>query len=92
MELEFVENTKYKIIVNINGSSHTFANVLKKELWNDKDVKVAAYNVEHPLIGIPKLIVETYNGKKDAKKAVLEAVERLKKENKTFVTNFKAMK
>ena len=92
MELDFKENTKHKVIVDIKGSSHTFANSLKKELWNDKDIKIAAYNVEHPLIGIPRLIVETSAGKKDAKKAVLDAVERLKKENKAFLTKFNKLK
>ncbi|MFH1589943.1 MAG: DNA-directed RNA polymerase subunit L [archaeon] len=92
MELKFIEDTKYKVIVDIEGAGHSFANALKKELWNDKDVKISAYNVEHPLIGIPRLIVETSTGKKDARKAILDAVERLKKENTTFLTNAKKIK
>ncbi|MFC2135629.1 RpoL/Rpb11 RNA polymerase subunit family protein [Bacteroidota bacterium] len=92
MELHFLEDTKYKIIVDIKGAGHALANALKKELWNDKDVKVAAYNVEHPLIGVPRLLVETGTGKKDAKKAILAAVDRLKKQNTEFTSKFKKLK
>ncbi|MFH1770803.1 MAG: DNA-directed RNA polymerase subunit L [archaeon] len=90
MELKFLEDTKYKVVVDIKDSGHSFANVLKKELWNDKDVKISAYNVEHPLIGVPRLIVETTG--KDARKAILDAVERLKKQNTTLAAKAKALK
>jgi len=90
MELEFIEDTKYKVVVDIKGAGHALANSLKKELWNDKNVKVSAYNVEHPLIGVPRLIVETSS--KAARKAILDAVERLKRQNKQFLTKFKRLK
>ena len=72
MELNFIEDTKHKVIVDIKGAGHALANSLKKELWADSDVKVAAYNVEHPLIGIPRLIVETSSGKKDIRRGDTE--------------------
>jgi|FLOH01.1.fsa_nt_gi DNA-directed RNA polymerase subunit L len=90
MELNFLEDTKHKVIVDLKGADHTFVNVLKKELWNDKDVKIAAYNVEHPLIGVPRLIVETKT--KETRKAILDAIDRLKKENSEFITKFKKFK
>ena len=40
---------------------------------------VAAYNISHPLTGIPKFIVETSD--KEPKKALADAVSRLKKKN-----------
>ncbi|MAG38664.1 hypothetical protein CMO90_01105 [Candidatus Woesearchaeota archaeon] len=89
MELKYIENTKYKIVVDIKGANHTLANSLKDELWNDKDIKISAYNVEHPLINVPRLIVETSAGKKDAKKAILTAIERIKKRNSALITKFK---
>ena len=91
MELNFIEDKKHKVIFDIKGAGHTFVNALKKELWNDKDVKISAYNVEHPLIGIPRMIVET-SSSKDAKKAILDAVKRLEKNNKDFLTKFKKLK
>ncbi|NQU98973.1 hypothetical protein HQ533_05935 [Candidatus Woesearchaeota archaeon] len=92
MELDFIEDTKYKVVVDIKGAGHSFANALKQEMWNDKDIRISAYNVEHPLIGIPRIIVETHTGKKDVKKAFIDAVGRLKKKNATFLTKIKKLK
>jgi len=90
MEIEFIEDTKYRAVFDLKGATHTFANALKNELWSDKDIKISAYNVEHPLIGIPRVIVETKSG--NAKKAIVKAVDRLKKQNTSFKTAFKKLK
>ncbi|MBU0666067.1 MAG: DNA-directed RNA polymerase subunit L [Nanoarchaeota archaeon] len=92
MEIKFLEDTKYRVVFELKGTDHTFVNALKEELWNDADIKIAAYNIEHPLIGIPKIIVETGNSKKDAKKAIMNACDRIKKENTQFLTKFKKAK
>ncbi len=89
MEIEFIEDTKYRAVFKIKGVGHSFTNALKKELWNDKTIKISAYNVEHPLVGVPLVIVETSSGKKEVRQAILDAVERLKKINKDFLTKFK---
>jgi len=81
MEIKVLENNKEKISIEVVEEDHTLMNVLRKELWNDKDTEVAGYKIEHSLISNPVLIVEH---KKDAKKALLDAVERLKKKNKDF--------
>ncbi len=65
--------------IEIIGETHTFCNALRKELWNDKDVQVAGYNIEHPLVSNPVLTLETE--KKDPKKVLEAAVKRLKKRN-----------
>ena len=88
MEIKVQENTKKRMVFELVGANHTFCNALKKELWNDNSIRAAAYKVDHPLIGIPKFIVET-NGQKDAKSVVKSAVSRLKKINKEFVDGFK---
>ena len=77
MKLNFIEDTKNKVVVDIKGEDYTFLNALKDELWNDKDVKVAAFRVDHPLLKVPRLIVETE--KTDAKDAIDKAAQRLKK-------------
>jgi DNA-directed RNA polymerase subunit L len=79
MELKVIEEGKNKLIVEIKGEDHTFCNALKAELWNDKHVKAAAYNIDHPLVGEPHLTVET-DGKEDPKDALIAAAKRLKKE------------
>jgi len=90
MELKIVEKNKKRLVFDLIGADHTFSGALKKELWNDKSVNVSAYNVEHPLIGIPRFIVET--NEKDPEKALLDAVKRLEKKNESFLDDFKKVK
>jgi len=88
MELNPIENTKTKVVLELIGEDHTLCNPIRKELWNDKTVKVAGYNIEHPLVSNPVLIIEAT----DAKKSLLSAIERLKKQNKDFLTKIKVLK
>ena len=83
MELNIIEEKKNRIKVEIKGEGHGFCNALKEELWNDKGVKVAGYNIKHPLIGVPVLIVETTQGT-EARKALLEAAKRVGKSAEKF--------
>jgi len=86
MELNVLEKKKYRLVFELKGADHTICNALKNELWNDDDVKVATYAVHHPLIAVPKFIIETKN--KDAADAVTEAIGRLQKQFKSFATVF----
>jgi len=88
METKILEESKDSLKVEIQGEDHTLANALRKELWSDSHVKITGYNIEHPLIGNPVLIVET-DGKEEPKKALVSAVERLKKRNSEFLVKFK---
>ncbi|HHI04112.1 MAG TPA: DNA-directed RNA polymerase subunit L [Candidatus Woesearchaeota archaeon] len=76
MEINVIEEKKDKISFELKGEGNTFCNLLKDELWNDKHVTVAAYNIKHPLIGIPFMIVET-DGNKTPRQALASAAERL---------------
>lgn len=87
MELNIQEETKTKLVAEIKGEDATLCNLLVKELTNDKEVKHASYAVEHPSIGVPTLLVET-TSKKAPRKALLDAVQRLKKLNETFKKAF----
>ena len=91
MEIDVQEKTKKRLVFKLKGSSHTTCNLLKDELWNDKDVTAAAYHVDHPLIGVPKFIIET-NGKQEPAKALTNACNRLKKRNKEFSEAFAKLK
>jgi DNA-directed RNA polymerase subunit L len=91
MELNFVEAAKNRIIAEIKGEDHTLCNVLVKELQKDSNVKSAAYRIDHPLQRMPTLLVET-NEKTSAKKAILDAINRLAKINAKFLKEFKAGK
>ena len=91
MELKILENKKNRIVVEIKGETHTFCNAIKKELWNDKHVRAAAYRISHPFVGVPTLIVET-DSAETPKKALLEASKRLQKNFDKFKSEFSKVK
>lgn len=87
MELKIIENEKTRLVFEIPGADHTLCNALKKELLEIPGVEIATYAIEHPLIGIPKMIVET-KGAVTPKKALEKAIDGLKEKNKEFITLF----
>ena len=88
MEIEFLKNEKNKIEFKIIGEDHTLCNILRRELWNDKDVDIAAYAIDHPLVSEPVMLVETK--KFDPKKALLDAAESLRKQVEELKKSFTA--
>jgi len=90
MELKVIDKSKKRLVFDLIGADHTFSGALKKELWNDKSIKISAYNVEHPLIGIPRFIVETED--KEPEKVLLDAVKRLEKKNELFLDDVKKIR
>jgi DNA-directed RNA polymerase subunit L len=82
MELIVIEESKTRLEAELKGADHTVCNVVVEELYNDKDVVNAAYNVEHPLVAQPKIIIETKG--KEPKKALVEAIARVKKQTADF--------
>ncbi|HLD18729.1 MAG TPA: DNA-directed RNA polymerase subunit L [Candidatus Nanoarchaeia archaeon] len=87
MEAILIEESPKKLIVELQGESHTILNVLKHKLWENEKIKIATYQINHPLIGIPRLIVET-DGSIKPRKAVFEAAEKLKKDVDKFKASF----
>jgi len=88
MEIKVVEEDKNKLVVEIAGEGHGFVNALKKELNKDKNVKAAGYNISHPLVGVPKLIIHA----KDPKKKLADAANTVKKQAEDFLKAFKKAK
>ncbi len=80
MEINVLEEKPKKMVFELKGEGHTLCNALREELWNDKAITVSAYNISHPLVGVPKFMIET-NGDKEPKKALKDAISRLKKKN-----------
>ncbi|RLE50822.1 MAG: DNA-directed RNA polymerase subunit L [Candidatus Methanomethylicota archaeon] len=75
--VKIIKHTDTSVELEVEGEDHTLCNVLCKELFNDKHVIYAAYHIDHPLVGKPKIYVET-DGSKDPIKAIIEASERIK--------------
>ena len=90
MEINIIEDKKKRLVFELKGEGHTLCNVLREELWNDKSVTVSAYNISHPLVGIPTFIIETSS--KSPKKALKDAIARLKKKNSAVVKKVKALR
>ncbi len=72
--MKIIKDTKNELEIEITGESHTICNALRKTLMEDKDVEAAAYIMEHPIIGEPKLYVKA----KDPKKSLKKAAETIK--------------
>ena len=82
MEINIIKEDKTKLEIEIVGEDHTLCNALRRELWKNKDIKAAAYNIEHPLVSQPRFIVQT--NKEDPKKALIKASKSLNDEFKKF--------
>jgi DNA-directed RNA polymerase subunit L len=77
MEIKILEEKKSRLVFEVKGESHTLCRSLQKELWNDSHVKAAGYNIDHPLVGVPKFVLETDGA--DPRKTVSAAIKRLQK-------------
>jgi DNA-directed RNA polymerase subunit L len=82
MKFNVLEETKTKLVFELKGETHTFCNALKKELQDHKDVKVASYRIEHPLVGIPTFLIETKTA--EPRKLLKQALSSLKKQAEEF--------
>jgi DNA-directed RNA polymerase subunit L len=85
MKINKVKDTKEMLHVELEGETHTLANAVREELYEDKSVEGAAYMVKHPLVSNPELIVKGKNPKKSLK----DAAGRLSKKSKEFRDAFK---
>lgn len=79
MEMNAIEDTKNKLVFEMEGAGHTVCNLLKNELKDDKNVKTAAYNIDHPLTGKPKILVET-KGTVNPRTSVKKALKKIDKD------------
>ena len=87
--MKILEKDGKKLKILAKGWGHTFLNLLRDELHNDSDVLTAAYTLKHPLVPKPTLVIKTK--KKDPKKAIRDAIKRIKAKNKEFASEFKKL-
>lgn len=84
-----IEESKAKLVFELTGETHTFCNLLKEELHRVKGVEIATYQIDHPLIGVPRFLIETKGIKpkeaiKEALKAIHKKAEEFQKEAKSL--------
>ncbi len=77
MEFDIVDYSKQRLTFRLKNEGHTFCNLLRHELWNDKATVTAGYRIEHTLESVPFFILETED--KDTKKVLLDTGTRLQK-------------
>jgi len=77
MKLKILENEKDKIRFVMVGEGHTFVNALVEELLLDPEVDVAKYVIEFQFSDPEVLVTMKPKSKKDAKKAILEAANKI---------------
>ena len=85
MEINILEKEKNKLKFDIEGEDNTFSNILRNELWNDKDITLSGYKIEHSLLSEPVFTVESDN----PKNSLLDAAKRLTKINDDFKEKIK---
>ncbi len=90
MELKVVEEKKGKFIFELPGADYGLVGAIRKELWNDEATKAAGYSVEHPLIGVPRFLLETSG--EEPRKVLRSAIKRLKKELEKLKDQVKEIK
>jgi len=89
MEIKILKEEKNKIEFEVIGEDHTLCNVIRNELWNQDNVEISAYNIKHPLISNPIMLVETSKG--DPKNAIFNSVNSLKKQIKELKDRLKTL-
>ena len=87
MELKVVKEDEKTLVVEFKGENIGFINLLREELWNDKNVSEAAYVKEHPYLSDPKLFIKTSRG--SPRTALEKASERITKKIDEFSEEFK---
>ena len=75
MNLSIVNDEKNFLEVKFEGDAHSFLNLIKRKLVDNKEVAFAGYNKPHPLVDESVLVIRT--AKADPKKIFKEAVEEL---------------
>ncbi len=88
MKINIIEEANNEIKVEFEDDDiHTLPNLIVNEVLKDNSVEFAGYNVPHPLE--KKAIIVIRTKRKDPKKVVYEAIERLKEEVKKFESALK---
>ena len=90
MDFKILKEEKDTLELQFEGESHTFCNLLRKELWENENVVAASYNLKHPLLLTPTFILQVKSGK--PRKFLVEAADALKKKTKELKAQVSKLK
>ena len=88
MELKKIKEGSGMIEIELKGGTVGFANLIKEELWNDKNIDEAAYIKERPYMAEPKIYVKM-KGKSSTRTGLERAIKRLQVKLKSLEKEFK---
>ena len=84
MQIETIEKKKDSLKIKVTGETHTLLNLIRENAWKS-GAKQASYNIKHPYLSQPEMIVIAANPKK-----VLEsAAQKTEVQAKEFASAFK---
>ena len=89
MEIRVIRSENDLMEIEIKGEDHTLVNFLREALWKVKGVKDAGYNIKHPLVSEPRILVRTDGIK--PKKAFEQAISLMKADLKDLKSLAKAL-
>ena len=78
MRLNMLESEAKRAIIELVDADHTVLLLVRDQLEQDPDVKTVTFAIDHPLVGTPKLVVETT--RKKPQTVILDAIAALKEE------------
>ncbi len=78
------------IELELEGEEHSLPNALQEILIQNKDVEFASYNIPHPQVGMPLLVLRTKS--KKALDVLEAAIEELKEQASEFKAELKSSK
>jgi DNA-directed RNA polymerase subunit L len=86
LEIKISKKGENEVEIELGGEDHSFPNLLREALIQDKTVEFASYSLGHPQLGTPKLYVRTKGSKPE--KALKDALKSTRKDISAVSTAF----
>lgn len=86
--MKVIEEEPEKLVLEITGETHTICNILRKRLMAQDDIKSAAYDITHPLIGQPEFEINSSNPRDSVDRAAKEIKQEAIDFKKVLIENF----
>lgn len=86
--MKVIEEEPEKLVLEITGETHTICNILRKRLMAQDDIKSAAYDITHPLIGQPEFEINSPNPRDSVDRAAKEIKQEAIDFKKVLIENF----
>ncbi|HDH06945.1 MAG TPA: DNA-directed RNA polymerase subunit L [Thermoproteales archaeon] len=87
MEIRIVKEEENVLEFELPSEDHTFCNLLVNILNKNPHVEFAAYKIEHPLVGVPRIYVRT-DGSVKPREVLVEASKQIESIYTVIKDNF----